>query len=147
MIQTPNYRPDNDILISGYVDEIKPYHSVVRNIEYKYTVQDNTETYSTDFDLPPLYNKTSGKFTSPNLVYNVKQLGTGNYLASDPIWQNTNYSDWINNYGLSLVDSPNYIVCLLKTYASAADSILYVNNARGLPIEGIMKIDLSLIHI
>ena len=141
LIQTPNYRPDNDILISGYVDEIKPYHSVVRNIEYKYTVQDNTETYSTDFDLPPLYNKTSGKFTSPNLVYNVKQLGTGNYLASDPIWQNTNYSDWINNYGLSLVDSPNYIVCLLKTYASAADSILYVNNARGLPIEGIMKID------
>ena len=145
LAQTPNYHRDNDTLISGYVDEVKPYHSVVKNIEYKYTNIDYTETYATDFDLPALYNSVTNRFTSPKLVYNNPLAANGDVLLTDPIWQNDNYSAWIENYGLSLVDTPNTRVCLLKNYMQVTDVALYVDNARGMPVQGILHIDNEMI--
>jgi hypothetical protein len=90
------YQFDNEDLVSGYFNEVKPYHVYIKNYIYKYTVEENLGVKTRDFDLPAKFNPATGLFSTPRLV-SVATGIPGDYLATDPIWTDPDYADWFNN--------------------------------------------------
>ena len=62
--QRPVYKLSNTDYYEQYLEEVKPYHTNIRTFTSKNSVTDPTHTYTTDFDLPSVYNKTTGMFES-----------------------------------------------------------------------------------
>ena len=62
--QRPVYKLSNTDYYKQYLEEVKPYHTNIRTFTSNHNVVDPTQTYTTDFDLPSVYNKTTGKFES-----------------------------------------------------------------------------------
>ena len=62
--QRPVYKVSNTDYYEQYLEEVKPYHTNIRTFTANHTTVDPTQTYSTDFDLPSAYNKTTGLFES-----------------------------------------------------------------------------------
>jgi hypothetical protein len=133
------YRVDNQEFLEGYINEVKPYHVVIKDFLFKYTRTDIFEGDITDFDLPAKFNKTYEKFITPELVY-ANVSNENQYLPSSPIWESNLYSEWFNNYGLGLYGQQNYNICILKTYLSLKTQTFFVDNALGLPTTGIIKL-------
>jgi hypothetical protein len=90
------YQFDNEDLVSGYFNEVKPYHVYIKNFIYKYTVDMSIGVKTRDFDLPAKFNPVTGLFSTPRLV-DIATGIPGDYLASDPIWTDPDYADWFNN--------------------------------------------------
>jgi hypothetical protein len=133
------FRADNQEFLAGYINEVKPYHVVIKEFVFKYTGQ---ETYSgdiTDFDLPAQYNKNIEQFITPNLVYSNPNQPE-DYLDTDDIWQTAPYTQWFQNKGVSLTGQPNYEMTTLVSYMTIGSSFVFVDNARGFPINGVIKI-------
>jgi len=86
--QRPIYKFQDSQWYEDYLDEIKPFHTKVRNYKLNYSVTDSSDTFSTDFDLPGIYDKTLGKFKT---------------LSADDIEaQQYPYKGWLDNYKLHL---------------------------------------------
>jgi hypothetical protein len=134
------FQSDNQLFLEGYINEVKPYHVVVKEFLFKYTGTDVFEGDITDFDLPATYNTTLQQFISPQLVYS-NPSGDNQYLPSDPIWQTAPYNQWFNNYGLSITGQDNYLITTLASYVTLNSSSLVVNNSYGLPVTGTIMID------
>jgi hypothetical protein len=134
------FQRDNDNLLAGYLDEVKPYHVVLKEFYYNYSGNDNYNGVISDFDLPAAYNTTVERFITPKLTYN-ESGNYDDYQVTDAIWNNSKYSSWFNNYGLTLSAKPKTVVATLLTYLTNIGQSLYVDNARGLPIEGTLLID------
>lgn len=64
--QPPSFVLDNQDYYLRYIDEVKPYRTIVREYVVDYTGQDTVGSNVTDFDLPSLYNKTLGKYRPPS---------------------------------------------------------------------------------
>jgi hypothetical protein len=62
--QRPVYKVSNTDYYEQYLKEVKPYHTSIRTFTAKHAVEDPTRTYTTDFDLPSVYNKNTGLFES-----------------------------------------------------------------------------------
>ena len=133
------YREDNQTLLQGYIDEIKPYHVVIKEFSLGYSGLDAYSAGYTDFDLPARYNDTIFKFVSPQLVYDYADNQT-KFLPTASIWQDTDYKPWFDFYGLNLEDTPNEIVAIVNRFVSVTDNKIYLNNAKGLPTQGIITI-------
>jgi len=58
------YKMQNSEYFENYVNEVKPYHTNIRTFTTDYTTLESTKTYTTDFDLPTYYNKSTGKFSN-----------------------------------------------------------------------------------
>jgi len=143
LIAYPKFQKDDDELLYGYIQEAKPYHAVVKDFFMRYT---GLETYSsgvTDFDLPAIYNQSLYKFTSPQLVYT--PTTANQYNPGDAIWETQEYSNWYNNLGLKLQGDANAEVALVAKYMTVTDNVIFVDNAYGLPVQGLVKIDDELI--
>ena len=54
--QRPVYKLNNETYYQNYVDEVKPYHTKVRNFAVNYTATDVTSSVITDFDSPSYYD-------------------------------------------------------------------------------------------
>jgi len=54
--QRPVYKLNNETYYQSYVDEVKPYHTKVRNFAVNYTATDVTSSVITDFDSPSYYD-------------------------------------------------------------------------------------------
>ena len=132
-------RSDNQQFLEGYINEVKPYHVVIKDFLFKYSRIDSFEGDVTDFDLPARYNKTYEKFITPELVF-ANVSNENQYLPSNPIWELQEYNQWFSNYGLGLYGQQDYNICLLKTYMSLKTQTFFVDNANGLPTTGIIKI-------
>jgi hypothetical protein len=139
LVQQQKYQRDNDNILSGYINEIKPYRVVIKDFYLKYTVDELFDGYISDFDLPAQYNYETNLFESPNLVY-TSASQTNDYLPSDTTWNNAEYTSWFNNYGLTLEDTPNFEITVLSAHLSTISLTLHVENARGLPVQGILRI-------
>ena len=144
-----NYRSDNQEFLSGYVNETKPYHVVIKEFLFKYTGGDLYPGTITDFDLPAVYDTTIDNFVSPQLVYSTPTTDYQfEYATSNSIWQTQNYQEWFNNYGASigqyqnneLVGQPEYPMAKLLSYMTAISDTMIVDNVQGFPISGIIKI-------
>jgi hypothetical protein len=61
--QRPVFKLTSSTYYEQYLDEIKPYHTQVRNYTTNNTVLEPTNTYTTDFDLPSVYDREQKLFT------------------------------------------------------------------------------------
>ena len=129
------FRSDNQLFLEGYLNEVKPYHVVIKEFIFRYTRTDIFEGDITDFDLPAQYNSTIDQFVTPELVY-ANPSGDNQYLPSDPIWQTAPYSQWFDNYGLSITGKDGYQISVLASYMSLNSTSCYVDNVNGFPVSG-----------
>lgn len=107
------YRRDNQEFVVDYIQEIKPYHVQIRELNLIYNGIDDYQGSMTDFDVPAYYdtNVIPNQFVSPILTpYTVSSaVGTGHASSisdTDPnslIWQNQPWSFWYQNHTLSVV--------------------------------------------
>ena len=141
------YQSDNLGLLEGYLNEVKPYHTVLKEFYFNYVGSENYQGSISDFDLPAIYNSKFNKFVSPKLLYNNVVPGSYDELAiNDTAWTNsTEHSNWYSNFGLKLQSKPNQLVAILVRYTTNVSQELYVDNAHGLPVQGLIKIDDELI--
>jgi hypothetical protein len=111
LIPYQNYVRDNQEFVEDYIQEVKPYHVSIREFNLKYTGFDEFFGDNADFDLPAYYNTSLQvpKYTSPILLpYNPgTAFNSANNTQSDlpessTVWQSWPYSQWYNNYLLSL---------------------------------------------
>ena len=138
------FQSDNQDFLAGYINEVKPYHVVIKEFLFKYTGTDVFEGDITDFDLPAQYNASVEQFITPELVY-ANPSAANQYLPTDPIWQTNAYSQWYNNYGLSITGVNDYQITVLSSYIPLSISAFTVDNAYGFPINGTVLIGEELI--
>ena len=86
--QRTNYKFQDSQYYEQYLNEIKPYKTKIRNFTVDYEVTEPTQTYTTDFDLPAIYDKETKTFVSIN--------------ANDPVLEEYPYKSWSDNYKLSV---------------------------------------------
>jgi hypothetical protein len=134
------FQSDNNEFLEGYLNEVKPYHVVIKEFLFKYTNLDTFTGVMTDFDLPATFDATIEKFVSPALV-NTLTGETNEYLATDPIWTTTPYSSWYAEHGLSLTGLPDQSLTTLSSYIALNSAAFSVDNAYGFPTSGIIKVD------
>ena len=100
------YRQDNQDFVQDYINEVKPYHVKVKEFNLRYEGQDNFLGTLTDFDVPSYYDTSVNRFVSPVLDDNEYSTITGVLESAtpstDPIWQTLPWSQWFDNYRLSL---------------------------------------------
>lgn len=94
------YQLGSEDLISGYINEVKPYHVYIKSFVYKYSGSEYVGINATDFDLPAKYDAELGNFYSPKLVPTATGVH-GEYISSDAIWEDTDYADWFINRNAS----------------------------------------------
>ena len=138
------FRSDNQVFLSGYINEAKPYHVVIKDFIFNYTRTDLYDSDITDFDLPAKYNTNYDQFITPMLVYSGADT-INEFLPTDPIWQSLDYTKWYNNYGLSLSTVYKYPMTTVASYLNLVSDNLYVNNVSGFPVTGTVLIGTELI--
>jgi hypothetical protein len=111
---------------------------------FKYTGQDVYDGDITDFDLPAQYDSSIQQFVSPELVY-ANPSSAYEFLPIDPIWETQAYSQWFNNFGLSITGVNDYPITTLSSYISLNSNSFTVDNSFGFPINGVVLIDDELI--
>ena len=108
------YQRDNQDFVVNYVKEVKPYHTVIREINLIYDGFDLYQGATTDFDLPAFYNtvQVPNQFMSPILTpYDTPTArGTGrlntysDVAPTSALWTVEPYNQWFSNYTLVLED-------------------------------------------
>jgi hypothetical protein len=138
------FQSDNQDFLAGYLNEVKPYHVVIKEFLFKYTKTEVYEGDITDFDLPAKYNTALEKYITPELVYG-NPSSDNQYSSDSAIWQDPAYSQWFSNYGVSITGQPDYPISVLATYVALNTHSFAVDNAYGFPINGVVKIGTELI--
>ena len=138
------FQSDNQNFLAGYLNEVKPYHVVIKDFLFKYTRTNVYEGNITDFDLPAQFDPVIEQFITPELVY-ANPSENNQFIASDPIWQTAAYSEWYANYGVSITGVNDFLITTLASYIALNSDSFAVDNAFGLPINGVLKIGTELI--
>jgi len=139
LVPIQNFKSDNQEFLSGYVNEVKPYHVVIKEFLFEYKGTDVYQGNITDFDLPATYDFTTQSFITPELVYNNPNQSS-EFLPDDSVWTLPQYTEWYNNYGVSLVGQENYLITKIVSYLPIGATFVIVDNAQGFPINGVIKI-------
>lgn len=141
------YQRDNQEFLEGFLNEIKPYHVLIKEFVYGYNGLDEYFGAISDFDLPAQYSTTQYTFESPQLVY--VDTGVPNqYLPNNAIWQQVNYTQWFQNKGLSLNSSEvaNFPLTYLTSTMSVVSTTVPVKSIYGFPTSGYVTIDDEIIN-
>ena len=133
------FKTDNQEFLEGYINEVKPYHVVVKEFLFKYTGEEVFDGNVTDFDLPAQYNSQYQKYITPQLVYG-EPNNEYEYSNTDDIWQRPEYSQWYQNKGVSITGESNYQITTLTSYLNLSTNFLLVDNSQGFPINGVIRI-------
>lgn len=97
------YRRDNQDFVLNYIQEVKPYHSQIREFNLIYQGDDAYQGTMTDFDLPAQWDANQQLFVSPVLDDGTVPLSTTSSIPStSPIWQELPYNQWFDNYLLNV---------------------------------------------
>jgi hypothetical protein len=97
--QFPAYITDNQDFYKQYIEEVKPYRSVIREFVVDYLGNDQFGGDTTDFDLPSYWDSNLQLYRSPD--------GSESYDANLLSSSSSIYSQWYQNYPYGVVD---YIV-------------------------------------
>ena len=89
------YQRDNQEFVNNYINEVKPYHTKIREYVLGYNKQETYDGDATDFDVPAYYDEVTQTFRSPNYEQ-------GHDSAT--IENNNNYKMWRENHSYT-VDS------------------------------------------
>jgi len=82
------FKDDTDFYLD-YIEEVKPYHTKVREFIVDYQGNDNWTGYTTDFDVPSYYDPVFQQYRSPTSDY-AQDINARNNLLQ--------YKDWRDNY-------------------------------------------------
>ncbi len=134
------FQRDNEGLLEGYMNEIKPYHVVLKDFFLTYSREDVYDGDITDYDLPAQWNDTIGRFVSPQLSFKSGFNGPYKFSAENEIWVDALYSNWISNYGTQFAETSDTVVTELDEYIDSTQTYLYVKNSSGLPVSGVIRI-------
>ena len=93
--QRPVYKITTSSYFEQYIEEVKPYHTQIRNFITNQTTLDTVQSYNTDFDLPSYYNATDNTFET---------ISTTSTLIDSYPWKS-----WGDNYSYSVgnISIPN----------------------------------------
>ena len=98
--QNPGYQKDNQTYLQDYINEVKPYHTKIREYLLNYAKLENNYIGNSDFDLPAYYDTTVNRFRSPSGEFQV-----------DPELLSTQaeYTDWntYHKYQIQSIDVYN----------------------------------------
>ena len=92
--QFPSYISDNQDFYQTYINEVKPYRTILREFNINYQRNDQFSGDITDFDLAPYWDSNINVYRSPS--------GEQSYDAG--LLNNQVYRDWKNNYTYSVTD-------------------------------------------
>jgi hypothetical protein len=96
------YRQDNQDFVLNYIQEVKPYHTQIREFNLRYQGSDQYLGSVTDFDLPAYYDTAQNLFVSP-ILDNTGQLSTTSSVPStSEVWRTFPWSQWYQNYKLEI---------------------------------------------
>jgi len=96
------YRLDNQDFVLNYIQEVKPYHTQIREFNLIYQGSDEYQGTVTDFDVPAYWNAQENLFVSP-VLDDVGNLSTTSSTPStSEIWQTLPWSQWYQNYLLGI---------------------------------------------
>lgn len=96
------YRADNQNFVLDYINEVKPYHVQIREFNLKYNGLDTYLGTAGDFDVPAYFDVNENMFVSP-VLDNVGNLSTtSSRSSSNAIWSEFPWSEWFENYTLSV---------------------------------------------
>lgn len=89
------YQRDNQEFVNNYINEVKPYHTKIREYVLGYNKQETYQGDATDFDIPAYYDTVTKTFRSPNYEQ-----------GHDATTINTNndYKMWRENYRYQVND-------------------------------------------
>jgi hypothetical protein len=94
--QRPVYKLQNSSYFEDYLKEVKPYRTNIRNFSTNYNLVEPTRSYTTDFDLPAVFNTSTGKLQTVGL--------DSGYLTQYP------WKSWSDNYlysvGSAIIGNP-----------------------------------------
>ena len=138
------FQRDNVDFLSGYINEVKPYHVVIKDFYLKYDGMNVYQGDISDFDLPSMFNKEYEKFITPTLKYD-STMGDTEYLPSASIWNTPEYASWYQNFGLTIGGQSNTYVGKVKRQLTTVANEILVGNTFGFPVQGIIKIDNEII--
>ena len=98
------YRQDNQDFVLNYINEVKPYHTQIREFNLIYRGQDLYQGTVTDFDVPAEFVRAQDMFISPVLDFDLDNplSTTSSRGPDDPVWQRLPYNQWYGNYLLSI---------------------------------------------
>ena len=139
----PKYQKDNQTFLEGYINEVKPYHCVIKDFEFKYSGNVVYQSTTTDFDIPAQYNDETQSYISPQIVFSESDISDPytQKMYTDSMWGNFEYTNWSENYDLKLKNLGWQSISFLVKYIGTKDTELYIDNANGLPVSGTLLID------
>jgi hypothetical protein len=85
------YSPYNSEFVRQYIDEVKPYRTIVRKFVDKFNKIETYNSSTTDFDVPPYYDNILGLYRSPE--YNSLL-----YPQDQSTFEDSLYQPWLENY-------------------------------------------------
>jgi len=112
LVPYQSYRQDNQDFVLNYIQEVKPYHTQIREFNLSYNGNDIFAGALTDFDVPAFWDATLTvpQFIAPVLLpYTQSTANSGtNFNADTPadstIWATTPWQYWYDNYTLTVTD-------------------------------------------
>jgi hypothetical protein len=122
LIPFQTYRRDNQDFVLDYINEVKPYHTQIREFNLIYQGQDAWNGMTSDFDVPAYWETDQQKFISPVLDNTGTLSTTSSTPSTDPIWQTSPWDQWFSNYLLSI------------------DSVTVVESGIGYTIEPVVQV-------
>tara|TARA_R110000868_G_scaffold32398_4_gene117811 strand:+ start:8007 stop:22382 length:14376 start_codon:yes stop_codon:yes gene_type:complete len=104
------YNVDNQDFVLNYIQEVKPYHTQIREFNLSYNGNDLYPGSVADFDLPAYWEPalTVPKFISPVLLPYTQSTAnsTTNFdadtAANSTLWAKTPWNEWYANYTLDI---------------------------------------------
>jgi hypothetical protein len=92
--QIPNYVRDDQTFYRDYIDEAKPYRTILKEYVPTYNKTDIATGEWTDFDLPSAYDFTTSTFRSPDIAN----------AADAVLFLDSKYIDWADHYTYKISD-------------------------------------------
>lgn len=102
LIPYQSYRRDNQEFVADYINEVKPYHTQIREFNLIYKGQDTYLGSTSDFDLPAFWDNEQGIFVSPVLDPTGTLSTTSSLPSTAAVWQDFPWNQWFENYLLSI---------------------------------------------
>jgi hypothetical protein len=103
------YQADNSTFVESYLQEVKPFHTQALSFNLIYDGIDTWGGSPTDYDVPSHWNSTleTPQFVSPVLTpYTLSNSTIQSTVSDEPanaqIWLEQPWSEWYNNYTLTL---------------------------------------------
>ena len=94
LTQPEIYYRENQAYFQQYIEEVKPFHTTIREYVSDYLGTDNYNGYTTDFDVPAYFDPVLRVYRSPS----------GEYAQDVAALQQPQYADYVSNHWYEIAE-------------------------------------------